>query len=498
MSAMNENEKRQDEREPLPVAKAIPEWVTPTALGTTILAVLGAAAGGGGTTGGFVVAIILNPIGWLAAYFWWLSTRITCPHCGTKNPRMSTRPKSMTRQTCASCRAEFSLVDVGNGSEAERERAAEEEQTRLAGEAERKRVAEKAQQHRRALEEQTRLAKEAERKRLAEKEQKRKAEAFAAEFAGSATEDAHSTRPVAAVSFFTGVAVTSFIAYLITQGGKVEEPSPGDAFADFEQQTPEQRGTIGNSVKAEVDQRHLEPSESLPKEISSPLPKTEVVHSDEVEFMGIKAEGTRITFVIDDLSLYTKSLFPLILEELEFSLDSLSARQKFAVVLSENHSRYVVARVSPVLSSVEVWFPPRDSQEKFLELNSVSHVKTMLQRAVDSVKKNARRSSYGLGTTETPLTEVLQTFPDTVFLVTASGKNASFPLQSVGDEAVDTSINVVEILPKTTAGMNNYYLTRWPSKLASRTGGGYRCLTDKAGEIDPTWRKEVVKRIKAH
>lgn len=49
---------------------------------TGILAIIGSLAGGGGNVAGTFVALILNPIGWLAIWFWVKSSKIACPHCG--------------------------------------------------------------------------------------------------------------------------------------------------------------------------------------------------------------------------------------------------------------------------------------------------------------------------------------------------------------------------------------------------------------------------------
>ena len=84
-------------------------WAGPAAVITGILAVIGSLAGGRGNVAGTVVCIILNPITWLAIWFWFKSKKVTCPHCGTGMPVSiyieSQKIGSIIR--CSQCRNEF-------------------------------------------------------------------------------------------------------------------------------------------------------------------------------------------------------------------------------------------------------------------------------------------------------------------------------------------------------------------------------------------------------
>jgi hypothetical protein len=100
----------------VPVANPAPDWNVQAAVITTALAVFGSVAGSDGDAGIFIFVLILNPFGWAAAYLWWRNSRITCPHCGKKNPRIHAHPTVDTRQTCRLCRADFALVRLEKNS----------------------------------------------------------------------------------------------------------------------------------------------------------------------------------------------------------------------------------------------------------------------------------------------------------------------------------------------------------------------------------------------
>jgi formylglycine-generating enzyme required for sulfatase activity/uncharacterized protein YjbI with pentapeptide repeats len=57
-------------------------WCSSASMITGILAIIGSLAGGGGNVAGTFVALVLNPIGWLAIWFWVKSNWISCPQCG--------------------------------------------------------------------------------------------------------------------------------------------------------------------------------------------------------------------------------------------------------------------------------------------------------------------------------------------------------------------------------------------------------------------------------
>lgn len=56
-------------------------WPTPVFCALLLLGICGAAVGSGGTGGGFVIALILNPILWVACVVTRYIGRIRCPHC---------------------------------------------------------------------------------------------------------------------------------------------------------------------------------------------------------------------------------------------------------------------------------------------------------------------------------------------------------------------------------------------------------------------------------
>ena len=60
-------------------------WAFPASICAGIIALWGSLAGGGGNFAGTVVALALNPILWLAIWFWVKSFRLACPHCGAGN-----------------------------------------------------------------------------------------------------------------------------------------------------------------------------------------------------------------------------------------------------------------------------------------------------------------------------------------------------------------------------------------------------------------------------
>jgi formylglycine-generating enzyme required for sulfatase activity/uncharacterized protein YjbI with pentapeptide repeats len=94
-------------------------WAAPTAIVTGILAIVGALAGGRGNVVGTVAALVLNPIAWLAIWFWFKSTKISCPHCGCGipvTPHLETQ-KVGSILRCVQCRNEFRKPPM-NGQQA--------------------------------------------------------------------------------------------------------------------------------------------------------------------------------------------------------------------------------------------------------------------------------------------------------------------------------------------------------------------------------------------
>ena len=91
---------------PLPPFASYASWAHLAAIITAILAIIGSLTGGGGTLSGTVVAIVLNPIAWLAIWFWVKSKRFTCPHCGVGIPITSelTMQEVGTILRCPKCR----------------------------------------------------------------------------------------------------------------------------------------------------------------------------------------------------------------------------------------------------------------------------------------------------------------------------------------------------------------------------------------------------------
>ena len=84
-------------------------WAFSISIFTGILAILGSLAGGGGGAAGTAVALILNPFCWLAIWFWFKSTKITCPHCGAGVPLtayLQTQPVGSILR-CSQCRNDF-------------------------------------------------------------------------------------------------------------------------------------------------------------------------------------------------------------------------------------------------------------------------------------------------------------------------------------------------------------------------------------------------------
>lgn len=60
-------------------------WAFPASICAGVIALWGSLTGGGGNFAGTVVALALNPILWLAIWFWVKSCRLVCPHCGAGN-----------------------------------------------------------------------------------------------------------------------------------------------------------------------------------------------------------------------------------------------------------------------------------------------------------------------------------------------------------------------------------------------------------------------------
>lgn len=94
-------------------------WAATASIITGILAIVGALAGGRGDATGTVVLLVLNPITWLAIWFWFKSTKISCPHCGCYipvTPHMETQ-KVGSILRCLQCRNEFRKPSM-NGQQA--------------------------------------------------------------------------------------------------------------------------------------------------------------------------------------------------------------------------------------------------------------------------------------------------------------------------------------------------------------------------------------------
>ncbi len=94
-------------------------WAAPVSIIIGILAVIGSLKAGRGDVAGTVVALVLNPIGWLAIWFWFKSTKISCPHCGS-GTKITTELQSLQTGSilrCLQCRNEFRKPPM-NGQQA--------------------------------------------------------------------------------------------------------------------------------------------------------------------------------------------------------------------------------------------------------------------------------------------------------------------------------------------------------------------------------------------
>ncbi len=102
-------------RHSLPPFASHASWVHLAAIITAILAVIGSLSGGEGSVFGTIVATILNPIAWLAIWFWVKSKRFTCPHCGVGIAITSelTMQEVGSILRCPQCRNESRKPDMG-------------------------------------------------------------------------------------------------------------------------------------------------------------------------------------------------------------------------------------------------------------------------------------------------------------------------------------------------------------------------------------------------
>ena len=94
-------------------------WAATASIITGILAIIGSLTGGRGDVAGTVVALVLNPIAWLAIWFWFKSTKISCPHCGS-GTKITTDLQSLQTGSilrCLQCRNEFRKPPM-NGQQA--------------------------------------------------------------------------------------------------------------------------------------------------------------------------------------------------------------------------------------------------------------------------------------------------------------------------------------------------------------------------------------------
>lgn len=83
-------------------------WMLPAGIITALLGLWGSAAGSGGSFDGFILAVILNPILWLAGFWIYQSASIRCPHCGgrTRNSTISEAPLDSVI-ICRHCQNKF-------------------------------------------------------------------------------------------------------------------------------------------------------------------------------------------------------------------------------------------------------------------------------------------------------------------------------------------------------------------------------------------------------
>lgn len=94
----------------LRVANAIPpgvrsEWMLAAGWIAIILGLMGSATGSGGTMPGFLVALFLDPILWLAGFWFWRYTQVKCSHCGGLNSIDQVAVGTVVR--CAKCKHQF-------------------------------------------------------------------------------------------------------------------------------------------------------------------------------------------------------------------------------------------------------------------------------------------------------------------------------------------------------------------------------------------------------
>lgn len=90
-----------------PVANYL-AWPMPTFWILLLLGAVGAFVGSGGNAGGFILALLLNPILWVAGYAFFQIGRIRCPHCRRNVPLGGSRDAAVgSTLACPSCRNHF-------------------------------------------------------------------------------------------------------------------------------------------------------------------------------------------------------------------------------------------------------------------------------------------------------------------------------------------------------------------------------------------------------
>jgi formylglycine-generating enzyme required for sulfatase activity/uncharacterized protein YjbI with pentapeptide repeats len=90
-------------------------WASSASIFTGIAAIIGSLAAGKGHVAGTAFALVLNPVCWLAIWFWVKSTKISCPHCGMG---MDITASVQTQAAgslcrCVQCRNEFRKPALG-------------------------------------------------------------------------------------------------------------------------------------------------------------------------------------------------------------------------------------------------------------------------------------------------------------------------------------------------------------------------------------------------
>lgn len=123
------------DKTPVPFGKYV-AWSGTASVFAGIFAVFGSLYGGGGTFPGTIVALVLNPIAWLAVWLWFKSTRITCPHCGVgfRFAKHLTTARPGVVLNCQRCRKPFRYPAIDGWDSGANYIAATPQETRLSGE----------------------------------------------------------------------------------------------------------------------------------------------------------------------------------------------------------------------------------------------------------------------------------------------------------------------------------------------------------------------------